>query len=91
MLMNVFMGWITATVMPTAPTMKMALAVPVTLVTLEMVLTVKILMSVAKELIHVMKTMLTALTLMVAIPVPVTLDLMERERTAVCTTIDLVT
>ena len=47
-------------------------------------------MSVVKVLIHVMKTMLSALTLMVAIPVPVTLDSMEMERPAVCTTILLV-
>ena len=41
-------------------------------------------MNVVKVLIHVMKTMLTALTLMVAIPVPVTLDSMEKERPVVC-------
>ena len=47
-------------------------------------------MSVVKVLIYVMKTMLTALTLMVAIPVPVILDSMEMERTAVCTTIVII-
>jgi hypothetical protein len=82
MLMSVPWAWMTVISMLSVPTLKMVLHVLVRVAILEMELIVQILMSVCWTLIHVIRSMQTALILLVAIHVPVMLASLEMEKHA---------